>query len=319
MFKKLALLGVAGMALVACSATVPATQPALLLAGPPVQTLRTPYDEALACLSKTPRLNRKFTLAVGDVADRTGKVAVEDGGTGNFVTQGGGDIVTAALMRTGITNVVERLDTRVLVFEQAQAEKKMLGDGVSQIVQMPDGARQEVRYRPLPQGQIRGSDFYVLGSINTLDFGVSSGGVEVSVAGVGVRGRQFRAVVGLDLRLVHTSSSQVVSSVSLQKQIVGQEVGAGVGRFFGNYLVEIDLGDKNSEPLQMALRSMLQLAVFDLITDLYDIQGCREGIDALEKMGAVQSVAEVQPIAPAEPPGVFVPSTAVAPVPPALQ
>lgn len=292
MIRNIALLGVALAALTACSATVPARQPAPLLAGPPVQTLTTPYDEALACLARTRIPGRPYTLAVGDVADRTGRISVENGGTGNFVTQGAGDIISSALVKAGIVGLVERLDTRVPLFEQMQADKKALGDGVSQTIRTAEGETREIRYRAMPEGMIRGSDFYILGSINTLDFGISSGGGEVMVAGIGARNRQFRAVVGLDLRLVHTPSTRVVSAVSLQKQIVGQEVGAGVGRFFGNYLVEIDLGDKKNEPMQMAMRSMLQLAVFDLLTDLYDIQGCREGIDALERTGAVTNSGE---------------------------
>lgn len=287
MTRALLLAGVAAM-FAGCTAVTPPSNPAPLLSGPPVQTITTPYDAALACLRRNaPPVQNKYTLAVGDVADRTGKISMDEGGTGNFITQGAGDIVSSALMKVGIVNVVERLDTRVLLFEQKQAQEKFLGDGAKRIIELPDGRRQEVTYRGIRPGIVRGSDFYVLGSINTLDFGVVSGGGEVGVSGIGARARQFRAVVGLDLRLVHTESSRVVSSTSLQKQIVGTEVGVGIGRFFGNTLVEVDLGEKRNEPLQMALRSMLQLAVFDLVTDLYGFQGCREEIDALEASGQV--------------------------------
>jgi curli biogenesis system outer membrane secretion channel CsgG len=288
MMMKAILLAGAAVMFAGCAAVTPPSIPAPLLTGPPVQTISTPYDTALACLQKmAPAAQNKYTLAVGDVADRTGKISMDEGGTGNFVTQGAGDIISSALMRAGIVNVVERLDTRVLLFEQKQAQDKFLGDGVSRVIELPNGQRQEVAYRGIQAGIVRGSDFYILGSINSLDFGVVSGGGEVSIAGVGARARQFRAVVGLDLRVVHTQSSRVVSATSLQKQIVGTEVGAGVGRFFGDYLVEVDIGEKRNEPLQMALRSMLQLAVFDLLTDLHGIKGCREEIEALERSGQV--------------------------------
>ncbi|MGQ9368365.1 CsgG/HfaB family protein [Azospirillum sp. ST 5-10] len=307
---------VAGTALLVagCTADTPLSTPAALLSGPPVQAIKTPYDDALQCLRPlSGAMPRRFTLAVGDVADRTGKMSLDEGGTGNFVTQGAGDIVTSALMKSGVVNVVERLDTRVLLFEQKQAMDKLLGDGMNRVIQLPNGQHQEVPYRGIRPGAVRGSDFYILGSINSLDFGVVSNGAEAIVAGIGPRARQFRAVVGLDLRLVHTESSRVVANTSLQKQIIGTEVGFGVGRFFGDTLVEVDIGEKRNEPLQMALRSMLQLATFNLITDLYGIQGCREGIDALERSGQVSETTNqgAPEPPPAPPPAAQEPPTAL--------
>jgi len=71
--------------------------------------------------------------------------------------------------------------------------------------------------------------------------------------------------VGVDLRIVDTSSLQVIRTSSLQKQIIGIEVGANVYRFFGSQLLNFNVGDKSQEPLQFGVRTTIEHAVLELL------------------------------------------------------
>ena len=59
---------------------------------------------------------------------------------------------------------------------------------------------------------------------------------------------------------------RVVRAVSLQKQIVGREIGAGIFRFFGSNLFDINAGSKDLEPVQLGVRTTLEQGVLELIS-----------------------------------------------------
>ncbi len=256
---KMSLIGAAAVVLGACG-TAPLNKDAILLEGPPVSDITTPYDRAIACLAQfdiDPSI-----ISVGAITDETGKESFSEGGNGKFVTQGAGDIVQTALVQSGVATVVNRRDPRVIITE------------------LQWGIRDASTLIP--------ADFFVTGSINTIDF-IPGGGGEVVIAGVGGKYRQFRALVGLDLALSNTTTGEVVAVTALKKQIVADEVGANVSRFFGTTLVNIDLGTQQREAMQFALRGMLYFAAFDLLSQLYGEQvgaACRGEIDLLESAGS---------------------------------
>jgi curli biogenesis system outer membrane secretion channel CsgG len=227
---------------------------AQLLDGPPVQDVVTPFDRALACLRQ--HIAPTVTFAVGAIVDETGKEQVNEGGTGKFVTQGAGDIVQSALFRAGATTV-NRRDPRIM-----ETEAKW-------------GIRDARRIVP--------ANYYITGSINSLDF-LPGGGFDVQVAGAGPKVRQYRMLIGLDLALTEAKTGRIVANVPLQKQVVAKEVGIGVGRFFGETLVSVDIGANDREALNFALRNMLNLAVFELLTQVMQPKNyidCRSEIDRI--------------------------------------
>lgn len=260
------------------------------LTGPSVTETETPYDNALACLATHMNGRDLHRVAVGQIADRTGKVNYDEG-TGNFITQGAGDILSTELYEARVAQLVERLDTRILEWELQQANDKYLGDGESRTVRTADGRDVRVQYRAVPAGGVRGSDYYVVGSINSLDFAVESGGVSARIAGIGPRARFYRMVAALDLRLVNTRTGVVETASSVNKQIIGEDMGFGIGRFFGQTLVEVDAGTKRNEPLHLALRAMLQRSAFEMMSDLYGIDApdCRAPMENVE--GVINSNA----------------------------
>ncbi|WP_293639255.1 CsgG/HfaB family protein [Polaromonas sp.] len=228
----------------ACSVTrvgiaVPASVNEPLLKGPAVVDVITPFDRALACLDG--RINREaLRFSVGSVVDATGKEQVTDGGSGKFVTQGAGDIVQSALFLAGAA-VVNRRDPRII--------------------------DNEVKWGLLDIKQQAVSTFFVTGSINSLDF-LPGSGFDLQIAGIGPRLRQNRILVGLDLSLTETRTGRIVANVPLQKQVLSTEDGFGMGRFFGNTLISMDVGGKEREALNLVLRQMLNLATFELLTQV---------------------------------------------------
>src|SRR5690606_10156318 len=104
---------------------------------------------------------------------------------------------------------------------------------------------QTVPWVPYFGGTILRSDYYIVGGITELNYNVQSGGVQVLVAGVGPKARTFTMSVGVDLRIINTKTLVVAGTVSLQKQIVGYEVGFDIFRFWDNDLYDVSLGMKN--------------------------------------------------------------------------
>jgi curli biogenesis system outer membrane secretion channel CsgG len=75
--------------------------------------------------------------------------------------------------------------------------------------------------------------------------------------------------VAADLRIVDARTTRVVRTVSVQKQIIGEEVRAGVYRFAGDYLFDVNAGTKDQEPMQMGVRVALEYGVLELLSPLY--------------------------------------------------
>lgn len=214
------------------------SKPVELVQGPPITDIFTPFDMALSCLKG--QLRNDISFSVGAILDQTGKDVVTNGGSGKMVTQGAGDMVQSALFQSGVS-VMNRRDPRII--------------------------ESEAKWGIRDSRQIQASDYYVTGSINSLDF-IPGGGLDMQIAGVGPNYSQTRIMVGLDLSLTDTRSSKVVANVSLQKQIAAQDYGISAGRFTGRTLLNIQIGKGEREATNFALRQMLNLATFELLSQV---------------------------------------------------
>lgn len=229
-----------------------------LVKGPAMMDVVTPFDRALACLDG--RINKEtLRFSVGSVIDATGKEQVTDGGSGKFISQGAGDIVQSALFLAG-ASVVNRRDPRII--------------------------DNEVKWGLLDIKKQAVSTFFITGSINSLDF-LPGSGFDVQIAGLGPRYRQNRILVGLDLSLTETQTGRILSNVSLQKQVVASEDGFGIGRFFGKSLLSVDIGGKEREALNLVLRQMLNLATFELLTQVMNPAKYEDCIKLVEAVDGV--------------------------------
>ena len=259
-----------------CAATASTSKNMKLVTGPlasssrSVMTVQTPYDRLLGCMSASAQTANILNVGdlpvvgVGSISDQTGKATHSDGGNGAYITQGAGDIVQSALMEANVTRVVNRRDPRVM-----SLEKKFGNENVNWIF----------------------TDYHITGSINSLDF-LPGGGIEANVAGIGGQYRQYRMIVGMDLFLTDTNTSEIVGSTSVTKQIVATDMGFGIGRFFGSTLVNINIGEQRREAVHVALRGMLKMATFDLLENLHGegaFANCREIVAGVEGVSDANS------------------------------
>ena len=246
----MALLALAGCSGIPAMFTPP-NENAALVDGPPIQDVVTSFDRALACLNG--RVPHKVVFGVGTVVDATGKESYADGSAGKFVTQGSGEMVQSALFKAGVS-VVNRRDDAITITETNW------------------GIRDIRRQVPV--------NFYVSGSINSLDF-IPGGGFSTQLSGFGPRYRQSRILVALDLTLTDAYTGRIVANIPLQKQIFTSEIGGSGNSFFGDTLVQMDAGGMKREAINFALRQMLSLATFELLGQIMD-QGayapCKEMI-----------------------------------------
>lgn len=238
----------------------------------PVTANATAYSDALVCLGSFARQHRLASprLAVGRISDYTGKVSLEGG---REITQGASLMAMTALAKSGARQV-ERFDTSVGEMELKYANNKLITDAPSANPTAPGD------FRKINAGSVAGSDFFIVGGITELNYNIRSSGVdayagEVSDGGVKglFTGRTYVMNVALDLRLVDTRTLEVVDVISYQKQIVGREVKAGVFDILNGNIFDISGGQGALEPMQLAVRAMIERATLEFMANLYGVSG----------------------------------------------
>jgi len=224
-----------------------------------VTTNHTPYSQCLLKLRQIPG-NHLPVMAVGEVADKTGQINYDE--NGHALSQGVSEMVMSAVFKTGKANMAERFDLRIPLAELKMVQQQLTDENAK-------------AYR------VKTSDFVILGALTELNYNIVSDGLGLWVSGVGAGGRTVVINVALDLRVVDSKSFAVRYVTSLQKQIYGFEVEANVFRFFGTQLIEFDAGRIQNEPLQLGVRSVVEMAVYQIMTDFLGLPKA-EGCDLVE-------------------------------------
>lgn len=206
----------------------------------------TPYSAALRCL-KSYTFSRPLRFAVGQIADYTGKLGSDNGG--HKLTQGAALMAMSALAKAGVP-LAERFDTSVAEMELKYANAKLITDD-----KHPPGD-----YRRILAGSIPGSDYYLVGGITELNPDIRSIDVNPYVINV-----------GLDLRLVNTNTLEVVDVVSYRNQIIGRRKQAGAFDFMRHRFFDATIGERGIKTVQPAVRSVIERAVFEMVSRLYHI------------------------------------------------
>jgi curli biogenesis system outer membrane secretion channel CsgG len=233
------------------------------IGGAPVISNETPYSAALRCLGRY-TAGRPLRVAVGQIADYTGKI--ESDNSGRKLTQGAALMAMSALSKAGVP-LVERFDTSVAEMELKYANNKLIGD---------DGPGGPGDFRKILAGSIPGSNYYLVGGITELNFNIRSEGASADGGGTAttavkgtIGGSMYVMNVGLDLRLVDTNTLEVVDVISYQKQIIGRQISAGVFDFLGQTFFDASVGESALEPVQLAVRSVIERAVLEMMSRLY--------------------------------------------------
>jgi curli production assembly/transport component CsgG/holdfast attachment protein HfaB len=235
------------------------------IGGAPVIANETPYSAALRCMGGFVA-QRPVRIAVGQIADYTGKAEAD--GSGRKVTAGAALMAMSALNKASV-HLVERFDTSVAEMELKYANNKLIGDD-----QHPNPAPGD--FRKIIAGSIPGSDYYIVGGITELNFNIRSenangngGGTATNATTGTASGSLYVMNVGLDLRLVNSTTLEVADVISYQKQIIGRQVSAGVFDFLGKNFFDVSVGESALEPIQLAVRSVIERATLEMITRIY--------------------------------------------------
>jgi curli production assembly/transport component CsgG/holdfast attachment protein HfaB len=238
----------------------------------PVTANPTPYSAALYCMAD---YARRYNLpspriAVGRIADYTGTVSADGG---RQVTGGASLMAMTALAKSG-ARMVERYDTSVSEMELRYANNRLIGDDG------PAGA-DDVQYRRILAGSVPGTDFYIIGGITEVNYNIRSGGFDLAGGeansstplSAAVAGKVYVMNIAIDLRLVQTTTLEVVDIVAYQKQIIGREVSAGVFDFLNGNVFDISAGEGGLEPVQLAVRALIERATVEFMANLYGAPG----------------------------------------------
>jgi len=235
------------------------TQP---IGGSPVTANPTPYSKGLVCMGHYARQSGVPAprIAVGRILDYTGKADIEGG---RRVTQGASLMAISAFAKSG-ARLVERFDTSVSELELKYANNKLIGEGA------------DTQFRKITAGSIPGSDFYLVGGITELNYNIRSVGGEAFVGDTDamdpkgtIGGKLFVINVGLDLRMVETETLEVVDVISYQKQIIGREISFGIFDFANGNVFDVGVGGRAQEPIQLAIRSVIERASLEMMANLY--------------------------------------------------
>ncbi len=237
------------------------------IGGSPVISNETPYSAALRCMSGIVG-QHPVRIAIGQISDYTGKT--ESDGSGRKVTAGAALMAMSAMSKAGV-HMVERFDTSVAEMELKYANNKLISD---------DKNPNNGDFRKIMAGSIPGSDYYIVGGITELNFNLRSenaqgnGGAASNSGLTGtVGGSLYVMNVGLDMRLVNTNTLEVADVISYQKQIIGRQVSAGVFDFLGTHFFDVSVGESALEPIQLAVRSVIERAVLEMVTRIYRAPG----------------------------------------------
>jgi curli biogenesis system outer membrane secretion channel CsgG len=161
--------------------------------------------------------------------------------------EGFSEMLTTELMKTGQFVVVER-----------QALQDVLGEqelGQSGVVRKETAAK---------VGQVLGAQIIVRGVVSEFTLNESGGGGGIGIAGFRIGGRSSNAHVAVDIRLVDTTTGQVLQS----HNAVGKAESSGVAVGVSRGLVDFGAEGFQNTPLGQATRGAIQDAVRFIIANM---------------------------------------------------
>ncbi len=252
--------------------------------GPKPEITRTePVGNQLACVASRLTANQKQTsFGIIDFPDKTGRVNLNGGADsfGNFNTQGALDMAMSSLMRAGVQVVdLSPAFRNMADWSIIKTAQKMVGNGQNWSV-TDNGNPIVTDYMPATDGMMAQTKIGILGAITATDF-LPGGGVNLNVAGIGGGVNKNAANTRIDVRAILMPAGnkmvggQVIAATVVQKQIVQDGAQISISRYFGPTtgptLISLDAGYMRREPMQLSTGAMLDLAIADLIAQIFKI------------------------------------------------
>lgn len=270
-----ALTTAAAIGLAGCQTIpgAPGGQYATPIVGTPVTSNPTPYTAALNCLASYARSHNLASpnIAIGRIEDKTGKVEAD--GSGRKITGGASEMAMTAFAKAG-ASLVERFDTSISEMDMRYTAQKLITDQPNPVPGQPQP------YRLNYAGQVVGSNFAIYGAITELNWNIASTGASADFGSQATHGttghlgaQTYVMNIASDIRVVDTVSMKVVDTISLQKQIIGAEVGAGLFSFLGGHVYDLSAGKSQLEPIQLAVRALMERTAVEVMANFYGMPG----------------------------------------------
>lgn len=163
------------------------------------------------------------------------------------IGEGLAEMLTSELSKTGQFIIVERQALGDIVKEQEL--------GQSGLVRSETAAR---------TGQVLGAQIVVRGAVTEFEENASGGGAGVRLPSFGIGGGVNNAHVALDIRLIDTSTGQVIASHNAAKSVpaAGGGLGARIGNvtFGGDAFFQTPIGQATRAAMQDALQFIMATA-----------------------------------------------------------
>ncbi len=126
-----------------------------------------------------------------------------------------------------------------------------------------------------------GSNFAVYGAVTEVNWNLASTGASADFGSQSAHGTSGNLgaqtyvmnIATTDIRLVDTVSMKVVDVVSLQEQVIGRQVGAGLFSFLGGHVYDLSAGKSALEPIQLAVRALIERTAVEMMANLYGMPG----------------------------------------------
>jgi hypothetical protein len=217
--------------------------------------------EALKRLEKFKgKINKDLRITVGSFSDRTGQFRDLDRQRYSKVLTQAGDLVLYHIL-------YEALGPRILVEREVPNWKQITSEYRSSYTK--NGGRTGLITKDGPEGGLVGAQYMVTGAIVFYHADRYTGGGGLNIDGIGGSFKVSTATVGIELRLVNISTSEIYWSTLLESWVTGMRVGADLFKFIdafgGQYLVQAEAGFAYQLPADLAFKTCLATAVTEMI------------------------------------------------------
>ena len=207
---------------------------------------------------------RRVDVAVYGFADQTGQHKPNEffAEFSRAVTQGGDAVlidVLKGVSNGGWFNPVERVGLQNLLTER-------------NLIEQSHRVYRGTQSSPLPP--LRFAGVILEGGIINYDSNIHTGGAGARLLGVGASTQHRRDMVTVFLRAVSVNTGEILTSVTASKTIYSTLVQGSVFRFVAtDEILEAEAGVSRNEPVGLAVRQAIELAVYRLVHE-----GAKKGL-----------------------------------------
>lgn len=215
------------------------------------KTSRTPLKEQLNTLPKLD--GEAIYIGVNKFKDLTGKRKSSDtvASFSSVVTQGGEAWLMESLIESGWFKVLERAEQESILRERALVTQ----------------SRNTFDEDPIPLEPMKYAGVLAFGGILDYETNTISGGIGASYLGIGASEEYRQDTVTISLRIVSTSTGEVLLTTTATKSIISTSLSSTMFKFVDVDTIptEAEIGIAKNELVSKAVRSAIDKGLIDLI------------------------------------------------------